>query len=192
MGCGCNDPIMSWYDLENHVPKNPFDIIDYLDFGGQEGVFERSSNYIGSGFVTTPLSYTGVYAVEAWETDNQQKVGDARMWTQQHKVVNVDPSVPAELQKMAFPRSGREWRTMLEVNVAVDLDWLEFSFLENAGTRGDAQGTVPVIKIENPIINGIHPLVVTLKHPGTVSIGVRAQATGSGDQSLWDTDWVIV
>lgn len=57
MGCGCNDPIKSWYDLENHVPKNPFDIIAYLEFAGRIGVFERSSNYLGSGFVATPLSY---------------------------------------------------------------------------------------------------------------------------------------
>lgn len=138
------------------------------------------------------LSLTGVYAVEAWENDNQQMAGDAQMWTQQNKMVNVDPSIPVELQKMIFPRGGIQWKNVLEVDVAVDLAWLEVSILENSGTRGDAQGTIPVIKIEGPVVAGIHPLVVTVKQTGAISIGIRAKATVSGDESLWETDWIIV
>lgn len=192
MGFGCNDPIRSWYDLENHVPKNPFDIISSVRLGPTLGIFENSADYLGSGYVATPLSYTGNYSVQAWESDNQQYVGDAEMWTMQHKMVNVDPSIPAALQKVAFPRGGIRWKNMLELNIGVDLDWLLISFLENAGTRKDAQGTIPVIRIPGPIFSGASPLLVTLKMSGTVSIGMKTKATGSGDEAMWETDWSIV
>ncbi len=192
MGCGCNDRINSWYDLENHVPKSPFDLISYLDFGGVEGVFEYSTDYLGTGYVATPLSYEGTAGIDAWESDNGQYSGDAIMWTQQHKMVNISSSVPAELQKMAFLRGGQRWKNMLMLTVGVDLDWMQISFLENAGTRGDAQGAIPAIRVTGPILAGPLPLNVTTKTSGTVSIGIKTKATGSGDIAMWETDWVIV
>lgn len=192
MGCGCNDRIMSWYDLENHVPKSPFEVISYLELSGIIGDFEYSTDYLGTGYVATPLSYSGIANIEAWESDNGQYVGEAMMWSQQHKMVNVASSVPAELQKMAFLRGGERWKNALEVNVGVDLDWMQISFLENAGTRGDAQGAIPVIRVTGPILSGPQVLNVTTKNSGTVSIGIKTKATASGDIAMWETDWVIV
>lgn len=56
MGCGCNDPISSWYDLENHVPKNPFDLIAYAQLAGISGDFEYSTDLLGSNIATVPNS----------------------------------------------------------------------------------------------------------------------------------------
>ena len=192
MGCGCNGPITSWYDLENHSPKNPFDLIAFAQFAGVNGEFEYSTEFLGTNGATTPLSLAAGGSLGAWGSDSGQKMGDADMWTMQHKMVNVSNLVPPPLHKLAFLRGGMEWKNTLLVDVAVDLDYMMLSFLENAGTRGDAQGTVPVIRFDGPIIAGQHPLVLTLKTFGEVSMGLKTLATTSGDKAMMEMDWVIV
>lgn len=192
MGCGCNDPIRDWDDLENHDPRNPFEVIAYAEFAGVQGTFERSADFLGANASTTPLSYADGGVVEAWESDNLQMVADAQMWTMQHRMVNVSTSVPPALHKLAFLRGGIAWRCTLLVNVGVDLDYALLSFLENAGTRGDAQGTVPVLRFDGPILSGQHPLIVTLKRTGSMSIGMKTLATGSGDEAMMEMDWNVV
>lgn len=195
MGCGCNSPIMSWFDLENHHPKNPFDTIAYASLNGIVGEFDRTSDFLtgGTAFVTTPLTLGTGGNIDAWESDNQQKVGDADMWTQQHQMINVSNDVPPPLQKMAFLRSGPSWINNLPLNIGVDVDFVLLSFLENAGTRGDAQGTVPVIRFDNGgsgFTSGLYSLAITLKHGGEMSMGLKTTATGSGDEAMMEMDWI--
>lgn len=188
--CGCNGPITDWYALENSVPKNPFDAIAFASFAGVDGVFEYSSDFIGTNAATTPLSLAAGGIVETWATDSGQMVGDAQMYTMQHKMVNVSSSVPPPLHKLAFVRSGIQWKNTLLIDVGVDLDYMQLSFLENAGTRGDAQGQVPVIKFDGPIVNGQHILVLTLEYPMAISLGLMTLAAVSGDKAMMELDLV--
>lgn len=192
MGCGCNDPVRSFNDLENHVPKSPLDLIAYAQFKGSTGVFAYSNDYLGANAATVPLSLADGGIVEAWESDNQQLVGDAEMWTMQHRMVNVSSSVPPPLHKLAFLRGGIPWKNTILLDVAVDLDYILLSFMENAGTRGDAQGAIPVLRFDGPVPSGQHPLVLTLKHYGEVSMGLKTLATTSGDEAMMEMDWVVV
>lgn len=195
MGCGCNDPITNWYALENHVPKSPFNIVEYAELGGQLGTFEYSSDYLtgGTALLTTPISVAGTPGgvVEAWEGDNLQKVGDATMWTQQHKMTNTSNDVPPALHKMVFMRGGKAWKNTIPLDLGVAVDYVLLSFLENGGTRGDAQGQVPVIRFE-ALPAGQHLLTLTLRHYGEMSMGLATKATASGDKAMMEMDWVIV
>ena len=195
MGCGCNDPITDWYALRNHVPRNPFDVVAWAEFAGLQGTFEYSSDYLtgGTAFVATPLSINGAKGVvDAWESDNLQMVGDAAMWTQQHQMINVSNDVPPPLHKLVFMRGGTAWKNTFFLDVGVDVDYVLLSFLENAGTRGDAQGQVPVIRFDGPIIAGLHPLTLTLKRMGAMSMGLKTLATVSGDDAMMEMDWNVV
>ena len=192
MGCGCNDRMMNWYDLENHVPKNPFDVIAFASLVGITGTFEYSSNFLGTNGTTSPLSLLDGGDVQAWESDNLQMVGDAQMWTMQNKMVNVSTDVPPPLHRLAFVRGGTQWKNTLLLDVATGLDYIELSYLQNAGTRGDAQGTVPVIRFEGPIGAAASPLEITFKRKGLVSLGLKTVVTSSGDEAMFELDLQIV
>ena len=129
------------------------------------------------------------------ESDNLQKVGDAQMWSQQHQVTNAATDLAVPLRKMMFLRGGTAWKMQIPLDFGVNLDTVQLSFLDNGGTRGDAQGTVPVIRF-NPsgaqFPSGSHILTVTLKGFGSMSMGLKSDATGSGDQGMMEMDWVLI
>ena len=195
--CGCSsNPVLSWYDLQDTAPKNPFDIIAYADLGGTLGQFEYSSDFLNPGgtWVATPITVQDGGDCKAWETDNQQKVADAAMWSQQHQVTNAATDLAIPLRKMMFLRGGTAWQMRIPLNLAVGIDSLQLSFLDNAGTRGDSQGTIPVIRFDPGVsyAPGIVTLTVTLKDFGTLSMGLKSIASGSGDEAMMEMDWIIV
>lgn len=195
MSCNCNNTINSWYDLQNASPKNPFELIAYAALDGTIGVFEYSSDFLNPGgiWTDTPITFDTTPAIcGAWETDNQQMVADALMWTQQHLIINPAPDIALPLRKIAYLRGGTAWLIKIPLSIGVDLDSLQLSFLENAGTRGDSQGTIPVIRFTGPIPAGVHILFLTLKSFGQASMGLKSDATTSGDQSMMEMDWIIV
>ena len=188
---------MSWYDLQNHSPRNPFDVVEFAALDSIPGSFEYSSDFLtgGTAFVTTPLTLGSTASVEAWEADNLQYVGDADMWTQQHKMVDVSNGVPPPMHKMAFLRGGHRWKNNLELEVGLGVDFILLSFLDNGGTRGDAQGQIPVIRFDNGgsgIAAGTHLLTLTVKRHGEMSMGLKTTAASSGDQAMMEMDWVVV
>ena len=195
--CGCNSgPVLSWYDLINAAPKNPFNVIAYADMDGTPGTFEYSDIFlnIGGGWVDTPIGVGADGVCKAWETDNIQKVGDALMWSQQHQVTNNASDLAPPLQKMMFLRGGTAWKMEIPLSFGVDIGILELSFLDNAGTRGDSQGTIPVLHFEAPggtWTSGNHLLTVTLKRFGAFSMGLKSEAI-SGDHAMMEMDWVVV
>lgn len=195
--CNCNSsPILSWYDLQDATPKNPFDVIAYADLGGTLGQFDYSSNFLNpSGtWVATPITVQDGGDCQAWESDNQQKVGDAVMWSQQHQVTNAATDLAIPLRKMIFLRGGTEWQMRIPLNFALGIDSLQLSFLDNGATRGDNQGTVPVIRFDPgaSYVPGLYVLTVTLKNFGAVSMGLKSFATGSGDQAMMEMNWNII
>ena len=67
----------------------------------------------------------------------------------------------------------------------------ELSYRDNAGTRGDAQGTVPVISFSGTSFTDPLVLYVTLKQVGHVSMGLRA-IDNAGNWSMYESEWIIV
>jgi hypothetical protein len=65
------------------------------------------------------------------------------------------------------------------------------SFRDNAATRGDFAGTIPVISFTGMNYTGNTSLEVTLKQLGTVIMGLRA-INAAGDYSMFEMEWHIV
>jgi hypothetical protein len=182
--------------LQNSAPTNPYELIEWAALDGIPGEFEYSSDFLtgGTAFVTSPISVADDGNIEAWEADDLQKVGDASMWSARHQMTNASNDVPPALNKLVFVRGGMEWKNNIPIDFGVDLDFVLLSMIENAGTRGDSQGTVPVIRFDNGgagYTPGAHVLQLTFRHPGHYSIGLKATATSSGDESMKEIDLII-
>ena len=47
MGCGCNDPINSWYDWAHQMPADILDLVAMARLGGTVGTFLGSDSHRG-------------------------------------------------------------------------------------------------------------------------------------------------
>lgn len=184
MGCGCNDRITSWYDLQNTEPKSPFDIISYASLDVTAGTLLYSTDYINDGgaWVASPISVSGTNSLlSSWIPDD---LGLAEQWSMQNLMVNAATDLATPLRSLVFLRAGNRWRNYIELTFALACDYLEISFLDNAGTKGNDEGAVPVIRFDGPITNAAHILELDTKMPGEVLLGLRTQVTASGDDSM--------
>lgn len=66
---------------------------------------------------------------------------------------------------------------------------LQLSFRDNAGTRGDAQGTIPVISWTGSF-TGNQTLGLVFKQPGKVVLMLRA-INAAGDWSAFEMEIII-
>lgn len=178
----------NWNELEDARPINPFKQLDYVAFDGMPGVFEYSSDFLGASATASPISLGDGSSLKAWESTNGQMEGDAQMWTMQNKMVNTSTTIPPSLRRLAFVRSGKQWINELVVDIGVAVDYLLISDIQNAGTRGDAQGTIPAIRFDGPIASGQHLLSLTVKHAGLLRLGIKTRVTSSGDESMFELD----
>lgn len=166
--------INSWTDLQQTCPKDPRDLIAYAMIESQVGSFELSSNYIAPGtWVTSPLEVSDDPTVSALGTDDLQKVADANQWNFQHQTWNSSSALAIPLRKLVFLRAGTMWLNRLPLDLGeTPIQEIQISFLSNAGTRGDAQGKVPVIRWSGVSLANQVFLEVTLKVAGQVQIGI--------------------
>src|SRR5262249_13419432 len=140
----------SWIDWRNMMPRDPLEVIANATFKAAVGTYTNSTTYITvpTSWATHSITYNTAPTVSALETDNQQMVADAAQWNFQHQTRSPSFSTLAlALQRVAFVRGGTQWANTIQLianGVTGPLDDWQLSFLDNAGTRGDAQGTVPV------------------------------------------------
>ncbi len=93
--------------------------------------------------------------------------------------------------KVIFLRGGPAWEMSIPINFGgATYNDLQLSFRDNAGTRGDYAGTVPVIAFQG-LFTGAQTLSVTLKSPGRISMGLRSIDL-SGNWSMFEMEWIIV
>lgn len=118
-------------------------------------------------------------------------VADANQWNFRHQTVNLASDLAPPLQKVIYLRGGRQWQMDIFLDLGTTATDLQLSFLDNAGTRGDYAGTIPVINFAGPIASPAK-LSITLKDFGKVSMGLRMIDSVSGDWSMYEMDWVIV
>jgi len=188
-----NLSIQRWNDFATMCPKNPLDIIAYADFNTDVGVLENSETF------NTPVSVwsantiaLGGNSVSALGIDNKLKIQDALNWNFSHKTWDGDSAIAPPLKDMVFLRGGLEWQN----DIAIELGGatytnLQLSFLYNATTRGDKQGTVPVITFSGTY-TGTASLKLTLTTYGQVCMGLRAIASGTEAYSMYAMTWNVV
>jgi hypothetical protein len=194
MSCNCNEgPIQSWIDWRTSTPKNPLDLIAYATFDGTVGSYSLSTTYAPTGGAWQPNTWSinGSIVCAALGTDNIQKVANADQWNFAHQTQAPYSNPAPPLSKVIFLRGGTEWIMTIPINMAACSD-LQLSFRDNAGTRGDAQGTIPVLLWSGAIAGATHVLKVTLKTTGQVVMGLKATDTGSGQPTMYESEWIIV
>lgn len=118
-----------------------------------------------------------------------QNVADADQWNNR-LTAKIDSTVAIPLRKVIFLRGGTSWKMRIPIDFGGSTYTdIQLSFRDNAATRGDAQGTWPVIQFGGSF-TGVCTLEVVIKTMGRVSIGLRA-VTG-GTTSMFEMEWMIV
>jgi hypothetical protein len=184
--------IQSWLDLQAMMPKNPLDVLYYAKLGTTEGV-PGSSLYFhqpSSGVWRDPLvSLNGKPTCYAAGTDDVQKVEDALYWTFSHLTWYGDINAPKALRKLIFLRGGIEWRMKIPLTFSSEWTNVMLSLRNNAATRGDAQGTVPVIGFAGAFSGSVE-LEIAVKTFGQLSMALVG--TQSGDTAMYEMEWMVV
>ena len=188
--CGCNGSgsVNSWIDWANTAPQDPLDLIAYSALASTVGVFSRVA-LPSATWSASPITLGSDPVCIALESDNQQMVADAAQWNFQHKTRNPDSTLALPLTKVIFLRGGTRWNMSFQIIFGAETaEDVMLTFRDNYGTRGDAQGTIPVISFGSQ--TGTKTLNLTLKSPGRVSMGIIA--TYSGMNSMYESEWIIV
>ena len=195
MSCTCNAPsiVNSWINWLDQPPQNPLDLVANAKFGGAIGAYANSATYINppGSQVASPFAYNGTPTCAALGADNQQNVADANQWNFSHQTRNASATLALPLQRVIFLRGGTQWEMSIPINFGgATYSDLQLSFRDNAGTRGDMSGTVPVIAFSG-LFTGSQTLTVTLKQLGRVNMGLRV-IDGSAQWSMFEMEWIIV
>lgn len=201
MGCGCKNgkAISSYIDLQQQDPQSPLDIVALASMNSTVGSFYNSSDYImpsgSSVWVASPLAITGIPVVTANGTDNLQNVANAAQWNFSHVTGQVGSTIAPPVKKMVFMRAGIEWINTMIFSAPSSPAFTEFqlSMLENATTRGDAQGMIPVIRFNNGPYATSVGLALTIKRPGRFQFGLLGINNNSTpDYSMFELDIIVV
>ncbi|MCZ7558251.1 MAG: hypothetical protein M5R41_17765 [Bacteroidia bacterium] len=166
--------ITSWYDLQKMSPVDPLGILENAILDSTVGQFEFSTTYIEPGTWTpTPLTISNEPLVTALESDNQLKVADANMWMFNHKRWNSSSALAIPLRKILFLRGVHEWRNRLYIDFGgTPITAVQLSLITNAATRGDRQGTTPVISWAGLSLTDEHTIDLVFRTFGQFDIGI--------------------
>ena len=185
--------IRSWIDIQHLCPKNPLDLIAYAKINTLVGVYGDVSSFStpSAGWITSPFSIAGSPVCIARGSDNLLNVANATDWNFSHPTANLDSTLTPVLRKVIFLRGGTDW----QMNIPLDLgeatyNDLQLSFRDNAGTRGDIQGTVPVISFGGGNFTGLVTLSLVTKIKCRVSMALRAIDTNN-NWSMFEMEWIV-
>lgn len=188
--------VQSWNDLIAMPPADPRDLIGNAVIAGTTVQFLRSNSFtISSGtWITSPFSLGPSAPVcAALGVDSYQCVEWANQWNFDHLTAKVGDSLTAlPLLKLAFLRAGTQWKNIMRLNLGpATYNDLQLSYRDNAATRGDAQGTIPVISFTGGNLTGNVILEITLKRTGHFMMGLRG-IDGSSNRSMYEMEWIVV
>jgi hypothetical protein len=200
MGCGNgsnggNDSmgINSYYDLQNTCPKSPLDLIANASINGTAGSLANSTTYGSETWtdVGTLVTMSSKPTITTLGGDSSQNVADAQQWNFSHLTGNLAATVAIPLRKTIFLRAGTNWQNRITLANSATIQDPQLSFLMNAATRGDKQGTIPVISWSGGSYTvGTFALDVVVKHPGNVRMGFWFISGGA--YYMFDMEWIIV
>lgn len=187
MGCGCNGSsaspragaVQSWNDFLTLPPADPLDLIEYatLGVGAIPGTWALTNTYQQpnppSTWGASPITITGEVGLISNDPTTAQTMFDGNAFNFSHTTANISANLAPPLRKIVFMKAGALWTNSLPLSFAgsPDVVDVQLSFMENAATRGDAQGTIPVLQWTGPMV-GSQLLNLTLKHPGRFCLGI--------------------
>ncbi|MBR9977713.1 MAG: hypothetical protein KFH87_06445 [Bacteroidetes bacterium] len=172
-GCAPIHQVRSWYDLASICPEDPRNLIADATLAATTGELYNSSTFADQTWATTPLSILSTPKVSALGTDDAQKVADAKQWEFSHLTWNDDANLAIPLQKVIFLRGGTDWTNALSIAFeGTPIEEVQISFLNNAATRGDKQGTIPVIRWADGSWSGTVSLTLVLRKYGQYTLGI--------------------
>lgn len=202
MSCGCKSPqsVQSWYDFDDMTPQDPLDLIAFAVLDSDVGVPANSVLYSaplsGSVWIPSPFTITSGPLISTNAGDSGMMVQDAVDFNFSHKTANTATTIAPPINKIVFMRAGVQWRNTMLLNLGSSPTYsqLELSFLDNAATRGDAQGTIPVIRWSGGgPYSGPKTLTLILKQPGRFTLGLCAVNTlSTPDWSMFELDIIAV
>jgi hypothetical protein len=184
MGCGCHDNMSprSFGDLSQMDPKDPREIIDYVQITSGApipGIWGLSNDYFTptppSVWGASPVSLAAFATVTTNHTDDQQMVYNASAYTQANvQSTAFSTGYAPPLRKIVYCRSGIEWRNSIPLTFPSSpaIVEVQLSFLDNAATRGDSAGTVPVFTFLSGSFVVAPSLQIVLKRSGRYSLGL--------------------
>jgi len=193
MGCNCNDPVNSWYDWAHQMPVNILDLVAIARLGATTGTFLNSTSFNTPpvAWTASGIAYSGEPVVAALATDSGLAINNANRYNFSHEQRNQSVLLAPPLQKVIFARAGTEWENLITLAFGgVTYTDLQLSFRDNAGTRGDAQGTIPVISWTGSF-TGNQQLGLVFQQPGHVSLMLRA-INAAGDWSAFEIELFII
>ena len=199
---GCK-PAQSWYELHTENPRDPLDLIAMASitgvFGTDVGIHVNSAQYgtPPTGWTTGSLPILAKPVCTALHTDNMAAVEDAYQWAFSHLTWDSNPLLAPSLRTLLFMRAGEEWQMTIPLNFGTFIyPSVEISLLENAATRGDCQGTIPVIAFNVRNYTGQIGLRLTFKNiTGRFRIGIRAiggPVYNPSNWYMWETELMLV
>jgi len=183
----------NWIPWIHAMPMDPFNVILNAAIAGAQGVLVNSSNYNNSTWATNTvvLKSGQTPTVTALETTNAQMQADAAQWNFRTQTNNVAATLAPPLLRAIFMRGGAPWQMTLPLDFGGNtFTNLQFSLLDNAGTRGDSQGTVPVIQWTGSF-TGATTINLTFKTFGEFIFGLRCD-TGGGTVMMYESRMKIV
>lgn len=126
----------------------------------------------------------------ALETDNQLKNAEALQWNMSHLTRSTLTNIPIPLEKVVFLRGGTEWQMQCNLDFGGDaVTNVSLTFRDNYGTRGDAQGTVPVISFPAGSFTNANVVLLTLRMLGRMSMALVG--TVSGNDTMYESEWIV-
>ena len=184
--------VTNWFDFLRTCPFDPRDLIAQAILNETVGKFELSTNYIVPGeWSVSPLSISSKPIVTALESNNQLKVADAAQWNFLNLTWNNSPSLAIPIRKVVFLRGINDWSNQLYLDFGENpITEVQLSFLMNAATRGDNQGTVPVIRWTGLNLTGDNTLSVVVRQLGIFSIGIWTY--DGAEHAMFETIWNVV
>ena len=207
MNCCINiQDVADWYEWEDANPQEITELVARADLqagagGGGIGLKARVVDFAAQTWTISNLVLMQAPTVRTNGVDKGELVADAEYWMFDHKTWNSSVTLPIPLRKVVFLRAGTEWRNELRIifpgPVAADVIYL--AMRNNAGTRGDAHGTYPVLKWSSigTGITGAVQLYLDLKLPGryNVVLWVKSKPTGTPaapQYSMYEMEWIVV
>ncbi len=192
MGCNCNGPVNSWYDWAHQMPANILDLVAMAQLGAMPGLFQNSTTFNTPpvAWTASGIAYSGEPVVTALATDSGLATNFANQYNFSREQRNQSALLAPPLQKVIFARAGTQWENLITLAFGgVTYNDLQLSFRDNAGTRGDAQGTIPVISWTGSF-TGNQQLGLVFKQPGQISLMLRA-INAAGDWSAFEMEIII-
>ena len=184
--------IASHYDFQNLCPKSPLDLIASAALGGTDGALYNSTNYrdVMWSEINGAVIVDARPAITALGTDDKAKVEEASQWNFTHLTWDDASEVPIPLRRTMFLRAGSEWKNTLSLTLPATITEAQLGFLNNAATRGDMQGSIPVIRFTGNWVGSGIALEVVLRQTGIVRMGLWLKHGST--YYMFDMEWRIV